>query len=61
MFKIYCEVWGGVTGYRTGHLTENGQEREFDTRAEAEELAEDLNAKSNRSTGTAYRYSVVEA
>lgn len=47
MFRILCEVSGGMTGYRSGYLKNNGREVEFETEAEAAAEAARLNEQMN--------------
>tara|TARA_R110000868_G_scaffold301534_1_gene561948 strand:- start:1058 stop:1264 length:207 start_codon:yes stop_codon:yes gene_type:complete len=61
-FKIFCQVWGGVTGSRESFMKNNGEEMLFDNRAEAGEYAQ--KARDRRSTPyetAQYRYTVVDA
>lgn len=52
-WKIWCQVSGGVTGYRAAWLKNgNGEEASFATREEAEREAAELTATAN---GGAYR------
>lgn len=58
-FKIYCEVSGGTTGYRCGYLKKNGVAIVFDTQAEADTAAKDLNVAMNGPHAVAtFRYTV---
>jgi hypothetical protein len=45
MFRIWCEVWGGVTSRRASWLKSNGVVAEYITREEAEAEAARLNRK----------------
>jgi hypothetical protein len=47
MFRIWCEVWGGVTGHRTAWLKDDIGIATFATREEAEAEAARLNASGN--------------
>jgi len=47
MFRILCEVSGGVTGYRCAYLKKDGREIKFKTQAEAEAEAARLNERTN--------------
>lgn len=63
MFRVWCEVWGGVTGPRQAYLKSNGEISEFSTREEAEKEAARLNEKMNGSPHriATFRYSVLDA
>jgi len=52
MFGIWCEVSGGVTGYRCAWMKNNGVLGKFATRDEAEKEAHARNEKAN---GNPYR------
>jgi hypothetical protein len=47
MYRILCEVSGGMTGYRSAYLKKDGQQVEFTTEAEAEAEAARLNKQMN--------------
>lgn len=52
MYKILCEVSGGVTGNRTTYLKDRGVEMKFSTRGQAQEHADRLMEARN---GNPYR------
>lgn len=61
-FRILCEVSGGVTGYRTAYLKENGGKIViFESQEKADihrdQLASNAKAKAQYATAT-YRYTV---
>jgi hypothetical protein len=59
MFRIWCEVWGGVTDRRASWLKSNGVVAEYITREEAEAEAARPNRKiGNSYSTTSFRYSV---
>lgn len=62
MFRILCEVSGGVTGYRSATLKHNGVEMTFDTRedaqAECDRLMDRTNGNPHRTAD--FRYTVME-
>ena len=67
MFKVECQVWGGVTGHRRGFLKSDGVEREFATLEDAQKEAAGLmNAVSMLRTadrlasGAQFSYRAVE-
>lgn len=61
MYRIWCEVWGGVTGYREAWLKVEGKIYETDNHAEALEKAEELNFITSKFTSSAsFRYTVEE-
>ena len=47
MYKIFCEVHGGVTGYRAGYMKSDGKLVSFKTRKEAQAKADSLNLLRN--------------
>ena len=51
-YRIWCEVWGGVTGHRAAWLEDNGEIKEFETHEDAEREANRLDAQIK---GTLYR------
>jgi hypothetical protein len=59
-FRIWCEVWGGVTDRRASWLKSNGGVAQYITREEAEAEAARLNRKmgGNSYSTTSFRYSV---
>lgn len=66
MFKIKCEVWGGVTGHRVGMLRDtDGSEKEFATRGAAEKEAAKLmehatDLAKRKPDGPRYKYEAIE-
>lgn len=62
MYKIWCEVSGGITGYRTGFLKRAGKIHTFDNRDEAQQEVDRLTDKaSKRIHGYAdHKYSVTK-
>lgn len=61
MFGVWCEVWGGVTGAREAWLKRNGEIMTFDTFADAEQAANDAQAKSRKPGSAAqFRYTARE-
>ena len=60
MYKILCEVSGGITGHRTAYLKKRGAEVSFATEAQAQEQANELAkfANDNRYKTANYRYTV---
>lgn len=61
-FGVYCEVSGGVTGYRAAWLKDgDGKESTFDSLDAANEEAAQLNSRSRNPYQTAsFRYTVRE-
>lgn len=60
-FRIWCEVWGGVTGCRQAYLKQDGKLYEAAGRAAAEAEADRLNTRMNGPHAKAsFRYTVVE-
>ena len=47
MYKIFCEVHGGVAGYRAGYVKSEGKIAVFQTRKEAQAKADRLNVAHN--------------
>ena len=47
-WMIKCEVWGGVTGYRTAPLKKNGVEVVYPTEEAADQEAAALRNEANR-------------
>lgn len=61
-FNVHCRVSGGVTGTREALLKANGVVIEFETRAAAQERADQLNRDMNNPYAVAsFSYRVVEA
>lgn len=62
-FMIECKVSGGVTGYRCALLKgADGQIAEYDSREDAQEIANRFNVSMNGPNRTAsFRYTVVES
>jgi hypothetical protein len=62
MFRIWCEVCGGVTGSRAAWLKHNGKIAEFATREEAEAEAAYYNKTANGNpyfaSTASFRYTV---
>ena len=60
-WKIYCEVSGGVTGYRAAWLKKDGKEQVFFVKAEAIVEAQRLNEKlnSNPFRTAEFKYTVI--
>lgn len=61
-FRIWCEVWGGVTGSRCAWMTDaRGQIVEFDRREDAQEEADECNRTANGPNARAsFEYTVKE-
>lgn len=59
MFRIWCTVSGGVTGYRTTWFKRNGEVVEFATHKEAQAEADRMNEERSQSY-VRYTYEVVE-
>jgi hypothetical protein len=61
-YRIWCKVWGGVTGHRESWLKDNGKVRAFSTREAAAKVSRDLNiaAMSNPNRTAEFLYEVVE-
>lgn len=47
MFVVRCQVSGGVTGTRTGTLKKNGVICFFESQADAQEQADQLNQRND--------------
>lgn len=60
MFRIWCEVWGGVTGSRAAWLKQNGEIADFATREAAEAEAARLNDRTKDNPRASFSYSVRE-
>ena len=61
MFKIRCEVSGGVTGYRCGFMKdEHGKVQTFATAAEAEVVAAQAREAVKGNTRATFNYTVAE-
>ena len=62
VWRVRCEVWGGVTGRRTGYLKNNGDYLWFSSLKEAQEEATRMTLTSRSLGGTVnYRYTAEEA
>jgi hypothetical protein len=59
-FRIWCEVWGGVTGSRAAWFKCNEAIHNFLTREAAQKEADRLNADRATDTRASYRYTVRE-
>ena len=61
-FKIWCDVWGGVTGSRAAWLKSNGEEIVFTDRSNAEATARRLTDSRMGSPNRVanFSYTVVE-
>ena len=58
-FRIFCEVYGGVTGYSCAYLKTKGREAVFDSHDEAQRRANELNRSNNGPYATAtFKYTV---
>jgi hypothetical protein len=58
-FRIFCEVSGGVTGYRCAYLKRKGIEEIYDDQLDAENDAAALSLKNNGPNARAtFRYTV---
>jgi hypothetical protein len=57
MYKIHCEVYGGVTGHRTSFMKNNGKEIVFERREDAERALPDSYTNIN---GVCFNYCIVE-
>ena len=53
MYGVWCQVSGGVTGFRQAWLKKNGEVLEFSTFEEADAHAEHLNEQMNGPHATA--------
>jgi len=61
-YRIWCEVWGGVTGSRQAWMKDNdGNVREFDSKEEADEEAGKCNREMGKNSPARFRYTVKEA
>ena len=60
MYKIRCQVQGGITGYRTALLKKNGEIAEFETREEAQAEADRLTEKMLNNHTASFSYTVEE-
>jgi hypothetical protein len=61
MFRVLCEVWGGITGSREADLKANGKVQEFETWEEADKVAQELMKKMNNPYAVAhFRYTAYE-
>lgn len=60
MYKILCEVSGGVMGYRRAYLKDRGVEMMFNTRAQAQKYADKHNERANENPHRTadFRYTV---
>lgn len=57
MFKIWCEVYGGITGHRTGFMKKrDGTEAKFETCADAKK---ELPKSHTTDGGVTFRYRIV--
>ena len=57
MYKIMCEVYGGVTGHRQSYLKSDGRECTFITRDEAKKA---LPESRTTARGVCFNYWIVE-
>lgn len=57
-YKIWCEVYGGVTGHRFGWLKRMDREIIYDSKEDAERVAKSLNDKPKYSKAV-FSYEVV--
>jgi len=56
-FKIRCEVYGGITGHRTGYLKRDDKEMIFTSREEAEK---NLPQSKTTERGVTFNYAIEE-
>lgn len=59
-FMIRCSVSGGVTGFRTSRLKQDGVEARFDSRDEAERVAASCRRSVARNATARFVYEVIE-
>ena len=61
--KIWCEISGGITGYRAAYLKDRNVVITFQTREQAQKHADHLTMVSNRAIHSTadYKYTVEES
>jgi hypothetical protein len=59
-YRIWCEVWGGVTGSREAWMTKDNKILEFDDKKEADKEASECNRTMGRNSPASFRYTVKE-
>ena len=60
-YGVWCQVSGGITGYRYGWLKRGGVRQEFSDRGEAMRIATQLNTERNKPIRRAlFAYQVLE-
>lgn len=60
-YRIWCEVWGGVTGARQSWMKDtDGGIQEYDNKEDAEKVVGNLNRSRGRNSTTSFRYTVKE-
>lgn len=61
MFRIWCSVYGGVTGTREAWMKSEGEVMEFETREAAEAEAAKARAGTAGNSRCSFSYTVEEA